>query len=97
MADSTGLLAELLEAGLARHGRARSATAPVDVQPLGLRDAFRSEEKPSASAVPVRYYGRHAVIGPLPASADTRQLPCARCLERRWQAVRSVALREALE
>ncbi|NEE59559.1 TOMM precursor leader peptide-binding protein, partial [Streptomyces sp. SID8455] len=26
-----------------------------------------------------------------------RRLPCARCLERRWQAVRSVALREALE
>lgn len=97
LADSTDLLAELLAAGLARHGRARSATAPVDVQPLGVRDAFRSEKKPSAPAVPVRYYGRHAVVGPFPASGDTRQLPCARCLERRWQAVRSVALREALE
>ncbi|MFD5986235.1 TOMM precursor leader peptide-binding protein [Streptomyces cyaneofuscatus] len=100
LADSTDLLAELLTAGLARHGRARSATAPVDVQPLGVRDAFRadrSEERQAAPAVPVRYYGRHAVVGPFPASADTRQLPCARCLERRWQAVRSVALREALE
>ncbi|MER6191472.1 TOMM precursor leader peptide-binding protein [Streptomyces cyaneofuscatus] len=100
LADSTDLLAELMTAGLARHGRARSATAPVDVQPLGVRDAFRadrSEERQAAPAVPVRYYGRHAVVGPFPASADTRQLPCARCLERRWQAVRPVALREALE
>lgn len=94
--ESTRLLTELVTAGLARHGVA-APTAPLDVQPLGVRDAFREERRPAASAVPVRYYGRHAVVGPFPASPDTRRLPCARCLERRWQAVRSVALREALE
>ncbi|WP_405508970.1 TOMM precursor leader peptide-binding protein [Streptomyces cyaneofuscatus] len=98
LADSTALLTELVTAGLTRHGRARSATAPVDVQPLGVRDAFRAEERQAAPAVPVRYYGRHAVVGPFPAAgSDHRRPPCARCLERRWQAVRSVALREALE
>jgi ribosomal protein S12 methylthiotransferase accessory factor len=93
--ESTRLLTELVTAGLTRNGGA--AAAPLDVQPLGVRDAFREERRQAASAVPVRYYGRHAVVGPFPVSPDTRQLPCARCLERRWQAVRSVALREALE
>ncbi|MFD3974214.1 TOMM precursor leader peptide-binding protein [Streptomyces cyaneofuscatus] len=98
LADSTYLLTELLTAGLARHRKEVATTAPVDVQPLGVRDAFRSEERSSAPAVPVRYYGRHAVVGPFPAAgSDHRRPPCARCLERRWQAVRSVALREALE
>ncbi|WP_231626952.1 TOMM precursor leader peptide-binding protein [Streptomyces apocyni] len=45
-------------------------------------------------AVPVRFYGRQAVVGPFPGASGGS---CARCLERRWQAVRSVALREALE
>lgn len=94
--ESTRLLTELVTAGLTRNGGA-AAAAPLDVQPLGVRDAFREERRSAASAVPVRYYGRHAVVGPFPSSPDTRQLPCARCLERRWQAVRSVALREALE
>ncbi|MEV4877659.1 TOMM precursor leader peptide-binding protein [Streptomyces cyaneofuscatus] len=98
LGESTALLTELVTAGLTRHGTAAAVTAPLlDVQPLGVRDAFRAEAMPPALAVPVRYYGRHAVVGPFPASGDHRQLPCARCLERRWQAVRSVALREALE
>ncbi|MET9551446.1 TOMM precursor leader peptide-binding protein [Streptomyces sp. NPDC006645] len=46
-------------------------------------------------AVPVRFYGRHAVVGPFPGDEPHR--PCVRCLARRWQGVRSVALREALE
>ncbi|WP_258044144.1 TOMM precursor leader peptide-binding protein [Streptomyces sp. SM11] len=94
--ESTRLLTELLGEGLARHGGAEVALKP-DVAPLGVRDAFR-QEGPAASAVPVRYYGRHAVVGPIPAAeGDDGRRPCARCLERRWQGVRSVALREALE
>ncbi|MEU4888147.1 MULTISPECIES: TOMM precursor leader peptide-binding protein [Streptomyces] len=56
-----------------------------------------------AGPVPVRFYGHLAVVGPLPPGAgDSPHAPgpagpCARCLDRRWQAVRSVALREALE
>ncbi|MEW2066137.1 TOMM precursor leader peptide-binding protein [Streptomyces sp. NPDC007346] len=96
--ESTRLLAELVTAGLTRHGGAGAQAVPLDVRPLGVHDAFRTEEPPPASAVPVRYYGRHAVVGPFPAAdGSTGHLPCTRCLERRWQAVRSVALREALE
>ncbi|WP_425582526.1 TOMM precursor leader peptide-binding protein [Streptomyces synnematoformans] len=47
-----------------------------------------------AEAVPVRIYGRHAVVGPLP---DPGARGCVRCLERRWQAARSRQLREAVE
>ncbi|GFH38038.1 TOMM precursor leader peptide-binding protein [Streptomyces pacificus] len=58
-----------------------------------------SAAEPSAELpVPVRLYGHHAVVGPLaPGGGDAPPRPCAHCLERRWQAVRSVALREALE
>ncbi|UED87398.1 TOMM precursor leader peptide-binding protein [Streptomyces profundus] len=45
--------------------------------------------------VPVRVYGHHAVVGPLPSGDGDG--PCPRCLERRWQAARSQALREAIE
>ncbi|KOU25439.1 bacteriocin biosynthesis protein SagD [Streptomyces sp. WM6372] len=48
-----------------------------------------------APALPVRLYGRQAVVGPVPVPGGGPG--CARCLERRWQAVRSVALRDALE
>ncbi|MFR9725732.1 TOMM precursor leader peptide-binding protein [Streptomyces sp. MS19] len=75
-------------------GRALGGARPVDVAPLGTRDAFAGPCG-TPGGVPVRVYGRHAVVGPLPG-ADGGQ-PCAHCLERRWQAVRSVALREALE
>lgn len=70
----------------------------VTLSALGLGDAFtRPAPAPvpapgadgDAAAVPVHLYGHQAVVGP-PGG-------CARCLERRWQAVRSVALRDALE
>ncbi|MFE9649592.1 TOMM precursor leader peptide-binding protein [Streptomyces sp. NPDC006365] len=88
-------LAERLHRGLAAHG----TVASLDVAPLGVRDAF-GDEAPDAEpgSVPVRFYGRHAVVGPFPAPDGERPgRPCARCLARRWQAVRSIALREALE
>ncbi|MFD3874117.1 TOMM precursor leader peptide-binding protein [Streptomyces sp. NPDC058623] len=74
---------------------------PVALSVLGLRNAFAAPA-PAAEAgdgagdggVPVSLYGHQAVVGPLPAADGPG---CARCLERRWQAVRSVALRDALE
>ncbi|MFB4192967.1 TOMM precursor leader peptide-binding protein [Streptomyces carpaticus] len=74
--------------------RARPGT---DVAPLGLRDALTDTSPVDGRRVPVRLYGRYAVVGPLPAPDGGTTRPCARCLERRWQAVRSVALRDALE
>ncbi|WP_425086197.1 TOMM precursor leader peptide-binding protein [Streptomyces hainanensis] len=86
----------------------RSTAVAVDVRPLGVRDAFRAAPD-AAPGVPVRLYGRHAVVGPAPATADPHTAAvgsasgaaglaaCPHCLERRWQAVRSVALREAVE
>ncbi|MFJ9939647.1 TOMM precursor leader peptide-binding protein [Streptomyces erythrochromogenes] len=64
---------------------------PITLTPLGLGDAFTRPvpEPADGAAVPVHLYGHQAVVGP-PGG-------CARCLERRWQAVRSVALRDALE
>ncbi|MFD9422148.1 MULTISPECIES: TOMM precursor leader peptide-binding protein [unclassified Streptomyces] len=130
LAESTRRLAELLAERLARH---TSEPPPLDVAPLGVRDAFAdlapSDEPPTnalpadgaptdgapadtvravpVGAVPVRYYGQHAVVGPFPVAPPatggaeggdaTVPQPCARCLDRRWQGVRSVALREALE
>ncbi|MFD5510849.1 TOMM precursor leader peptide-binding protein [Streptomyces sp. NPDC127051] len=81
---------------------------PVELSVLGARNAFadpESEPEPVSvpvsvpaeigAALPVRLYGRQAVVGPLPVPGGGPG--CARCLERRWQAVRSVALRDALE
>ncbi|MYT39662.1 TOMM precursor leader peptide-binding protein [Streptomyces sp. SID8356] len=99
LGESTALFTELVRAGLAPH--AEAGTPLLDVQPLGVQDAFRAEAAPADAAVPVRYYGRHAVVGPFPAAGPAGpagpRLPCSRCLERRWQAVRPVSLREALE
>ncbi|MFE3830189.1 TOMM precursor leader peptide-binding protein [Streptomyces sp. NPDC059092] len=74
------------------------------VTALGTGDAFAPgapTETPhtAESGVPVQVYGGHAVIGPVPAAdgAPGRVAGCAHCLARRWQAVRSVALRDALE
>ncbi|MEV0784025.1 TOMM precursor leader peptide-binding protein [Streptomyces sp. NPDC050423] len=102
--ESAHLLTDLLHEALSRHG----TPPPLDVAPLGVRDAFAPApvDAPagpaaapgnSTTAVPVRFYGRHAVVGPFTASRGSGPQPCAHCLERRWQAVRSVALREALE
>ncbi|MFE2267858.1 TOMM precursor leader peptide-binding protein [Streptomyces lavendulae] len=67
----------------------------VALTALGLRDAFHAPDAaaPGGAGVPVGLYGHQAVVGPLPLAGPG----CARCLERRWQAVRSVALRDALE
>ncbi|MFF4432581.1 TOMM precursor leader peptide-binding protein [Streptomyces sp. NPDC001513] len=68
----------------------------VTLSALGLGDAFtrpapkpKPDPAPVPAPVPVHLYGHQAVVG-APGG-------CARCLERRWQAVRSVALRDALE
>lgn len=86
-------LARLVRRTLQGHGAPQQA---VDVAPIGVRDAFRGGSATPATGVPVRFYGRQAVVGPFPDGASGRPA-CASCLERRWQAVRSVALREALE
>ncbi|MCH0538181.1 TOMM precursor leader peptide-binding protein [Streptomyces sp. MUM 203J] len=84
-------LAQRLREALARHG----VTSPEpDVAPLGVRDAFTADAERAPGAVPVRFYGRQAVVGPFPAEG---RRACGLCLDRRWQAVRSVPLREALE
>lgn len=93
-------LARLLAAALAERGSA----AAVEVGALGVTDAFAEgagADAPGQPTVPVRLYGRHAVVGPYPSGASDPSAapgrPCPQCLSRRWQAVRSVALREALE
>ncbi|WP_327367860.1 TOMM precursor leader peptide-binding protein [Streptomyces sp. NBC_01217] len=99
--DSTAAFAALLHDALALIRR--GTPPPLDVAPLGTYDAFADGAAATgapAGAVPVRLYGRHAVVGPFapPVHAHAgRRQPCAHCLERRWQAVRSIALREALE
>ncbi|MFD9338928.1 TOMM precursor leader peptide-binding protein [Streptomyces sp. NPDC060028] len=79
----------------------------VELSVLGLRDAFAEVPEDGDGlgegfslgdgadrAVPVHLYGHQAVVGPFPVAGRPG---CGRCLERRWQAVRSVALRDALE
>ncbi|MEV7298190.1 TOMM precursor leader peptide-binding protein [Streptomyces clavifer] len=83
-----GALREALE-----EVRTGPAPAPA-VGALGVRDAYTA---PAASRehVPVRLYGRQVLVGPWPAAG--RDAGCGTCLERRWQGVRSVPLREGLE
>ncbi|GIH73277.1 TOMM precursor leader peptide-binding protein [Sphaerimonospora thailandensis] len=94
-ADSTAIL-------LRRELDAHGAGVALDIDSLGIRDAFAGvapsggQDGGHDDAVPVRFYGRHAIVGPFPGETRGGR-PCARCLERRWQAVRSVALRDALE
>ncbi|AYV26017.1 YcaO-like family protein [Streptomyces sp. ADI95-16] len=85
--DAAARFTALLERALGALGGPR-----VTLSALGTADAFaRPAPGPGGSRapVPVHLYGHQAVVGP-PGG-------CARCLERRWQAVRSVALRDALE
>ncbi|MET9604285.1 TOMM precursor leader peptide-binding protein [Streptomyces sp. NPDC006512] len=90
-AEAARRFADLLERALSVLGG-----PPVALTALGLRDAFAAPaEEAGAGAVPVSLYGYQAVVGPVAAAAGGAG--CARCLERRWQAVRSVALRDALE
>ncbi|MFG3383083.1 TOMM precursor leader peptide-binding protein [Streptomyces sp. NPDC047999] len=72
----------------------------VAVAALGVRDAFapggpQGVEPPVPdTALPVHLYGRQALVGPWPVPGRTG---CGTCLRRRWQAVRSVGLREGVE
>ncbi|MFE6282171.1 TOMM precursor leader peptide-binding protein [Streptomyces sp. NPDC057877] len=85
-------MAGLLRAALEGQGR---DDIDVSVRALGFGDAFAETGGDRARrAVPVYLYGRQAVVGPLPGDGVS---PCPQCLPRRWQAVRSVALRDALE
>ncbi|WP_148660040.1 TOMM precursor leader peptide-binding protein [Streptomyces sp. WAC07149] len=94
VADGLGQEAAARFTGLLERAVAALGGPPVAVRPLGLRDAFRvADREAPAGAVPVALYGHQAVVGPLPGDGPG----CALCLERRWQAVRSVALRDALE
>lgn len=82
-----GALAAALAGSPAAHG----IPAPT-VHPLGLRDelAVPGGDEPGA----VHVYGHHALVGPFAPGGGPA---CARCLARRWQAVRGRGLREALE
>ncbi|MFE0674582.1 TOMM precursor leader peptide-binding protein [Streptomyces sp. NPDC058867] len=81
----------LLRAALDRQGH---PGVRVAVRGLGSVDAF-ADTGPlgAAGAVPVHLYAGQAIVGPVAPGTS----PCPRCLARRWQAVRSVALRDALE
>ncbi|MFD7610777.1 TOMM precursor leader peptide-binding protein [Streptomyces sp. NPDC059828] len=91
--DATRRLAEGLYDALARYG----VSVELDVAPLGVRDAFKADGDRRFGAVPVRHYGRQVIVGPFTGTAHDGRRPCGLCLDRRWQAVRSVPLREALE
>lgn len=64
----------------------------VAVTALGTSDVFSDPpQSVDAGALPISLYGHHAVVGPTAPPA------CAHCLARRWQALRSASLRDALE
>ncbi|KDN87494.1 TOMM precursor leader peptide-binding protein [Kitasatospora cheerisanensis] len=101
---------EALFADLADHLTQRRVEG-VELALLGARDELTADDpaanEPAAAgpadpgtgrAVPVHLYGHHAVVGPDGPPAGAGQAsPCPRCLARRWQAVRSGQLRDALE
>ncbi|WP_392897032.1 TOMM precursor leader peptide-binding protein [Streptomyces sp. LN699] len=103
-AEAAGRFADLLRRSLDALG-----APPVRLSTLGVRDAFAGpggsspgvDASPengvdaSPEAVPVWLYGHQAVVGPVARPAGGAG--CRHCLERRWQGVRSVALRDALE
>ncbi|GHA91042.1 TOMM precursor leader peptide-binding protein [Streptomyces termitum] len=96
---AVGAAAAAAFAGALAAALAELSPAPVQVAvaPLGVRDAYAAGavvERPDGR-LPVRLYGRQVLVGPWP-SADGAP-GCATCLERRWQGVRSVPLREGLE
>ncbi|QKW18194.1 TOMM precursor leader peptide-binding protein [Kitasatospora sp. NA04385] len=73
---------------------------PAVLAVLGARDelAVPGGEDADAGTVSVQVYGHHAVVGPnTPTGEPSSEHPCPRCLARRWQAVRSGQLRNALE
>lgn len=78
-----------------------AATGPGVPPPPSPASAATAHRSPAASAAPAAPTGSTAPTTPVPeapaATGDEAARPCPQCLERRWQAVRSVALREALE
>ncbi|MEU9320910.1 TOMM precursor leader peptide-binding protein [Streptomyces sp. NPDC048295] len=93
--------ADALRQALDELGSLTGGPAPaVAVAPLGVRDAYTATPghgagDTGAARVPVHLYGRQVLVGPWPAAG--RAPGCGTCLERRWQGVRSVPLREGLE
>lgn len=86
------LIADLLRTALDGQGHGDLA---VSVRALGFGDAFAEGRSPrTQGTVPVHLYARQAIVGPFGGDGTS---PCPQCLTRRWQAVRSVALRDALE
>lgn len=70
------------------------ASAPVEGGSSTEDGSSGSAEGASQDTLPVHLYGRQVMVGPWPARG---RAGCGTCLRRRWQAVRSVALREGLE
>lgn len=75
-----------------------TAGVTVDVGVLGLpeRDASSAARAVDGLVYPVRVYGGTVLMGPLHRADGTSQ-PCARCLERRWLALRPVEERKPIE
>ncbi|MFG2767638.1 TOMM precursor leader peptide-binding protein [Streptomyces rubiginosohelvolus] len=104
--DLAEVMARLLRESLDRQGYGWVAAS---VHTLGRKDAFAqgvegvgfrsTAAEQRETAVPVHLYGHHAIVGPQAASAaaGSEGSPCVHCFTRRWQAVRSVSLREGLE
>ncbi|MEU9375492.1 TOMM precursor leader peptide-binding protein [Streptomyces sp. NPDC048255] len=99
-ADGLGAGAAERFAALLEDSLAAVGGPGVALSVLGLGDAFAEPGgageagEEAEPGVPVHLYGHQAVVGPVVTAGDPG---CAHCLRRRWQAVRSVALRDALE
>jgi ribosomal protein S12 methylthiotransferase accessory factor len=73
----------------------------VMVGPLGASDQLsgvprRQMDGAAAGSAPVQVCGQTVIVGPLARRGEPGP-GCAHCVARRWQALRSSALREALE
>ncbi len=83
------------------HGQVGRSDAPATGGspggPAGGADGAEGAEEDWAGisdGLSVHVYGHHALVGPFTPSGEPG---CGRCLVRRWQAVRTRGLREALE
>jgi ribosomal protein S12 methylthiotransferase accessory factor len=93
-----------------RIGAADQAAPVPDVELLGLTDQLGAgpAAAPTGPVFPIRLYGNMAILGPTypgesggsaQSSVDSAGFPtpCPRCLDRRWQVIRPVEERIALE